>query len=154
VRQLADSGEPSVGRDGQPGADLAPAAVALVCDSSNTSLVLDESSHVRAHHNPEVRVLPRFVGEEFEEARLRHDRHVGKGRRQSVEREPGHGPRRGDCPERRRLHVWQLEQPLCQPDLVEHLERRRVDRIAAKIAIEVSVCLEQRHANARACQQE
>jgi hypothetical protein len=50
--------------------------------------------------------------------------------------------------------VWQFVQPLGESDLVEHLESRRVNRVAAKIAVEVSVCLKQHHPNADARQKE
>ena len=41
-----------------------------------------------------------------------------------------------------------------EPDLVEHLERRGMNRVAAKVAIEIPVRLEQRHAHARAREQQ
>jgi hypothetical protein len=49
--------------------------------------------------------------------------------------------------------VRQFVQPLCETDLSKDLESRRVNRVAAKVAVEISVCLEQRHPNAGAHQE-
>src|SRR4030095_7637356 len=91
-----------------------------------------------------------FLSQKFQEARLRHDHHVRKGRRESVKCQCGKAACWCDGPKGSRLHMRQFVQPLCQSDLIEYLERRRVNRVAAKIAIEVSVRLEQCHRDAGA----
>ena len=53
-------------------------------------------------------------------------------------------------PERFGLDVRQRVDGLREPDLVEHLERCGMDRVAAKVAVEVAMCLEQRHGHAGA----
>ena len=101
-----------------------------------------------AEHELEMRITLRFLHEELEEASLRHDHDVRKRSRQPAE----HG-RFVDCraryePERLGFDVRQRVNGLREPDLVEHFERSGVDRVAAKVAVEIPVRLEQRHRHA------
>ena len=65
-------------------------------------------------------------------------------------REVGHDERRlaRDEAHLRHLHVLDLEHSVGEPDTIEHLERGRVHRVAAEVAIEVFLGFEKHDAHA------
>jgi len=101
-----------------------------------------------------MRIALRFLDEELEEPRLRHDHDVWERRRQTAEHAGRVRAARRDELERRRLDVRQLVQPLREADLRQNLERRRMDRVAAEVALEIAMRLEQRHGHAGAREQQ
>ena len=61
---------------------------------------------------------------------------------------------RRDEPKRRGFHVGQLVDGLRERDLVEDFERSGMNGVAAKVAVEVAMRLEQCHADARPRQEQ
>src|SRR5215216_555175 len=133
---------------------LAPPIIALVADSPDHAVLLDELPNPRSHRETEVRVPLRFSGDELEEARLRHHRDVRILRLQMREIQGREGTRHGlDCGAAN-LRMAQLQQPLGEAQLIHDLHDRRVDGVATELAVEVQVRLEQRDVDAISRQQQ
>ena len=139
---LPDQRGPAVGADHQAGADRQRTVRAGRAHAHDVAPLVDQVRHLGPHAERErrrVRGLPR---EEIEEMPLRHQRDEPASRRQVGEVRH----RKGLVADRHResldLLVRKPEEAVQQPELVQHLQRRRVDRVAAEVAQEVGVLLE------------
>ncbi len=94
-----------------------------------------------------------MAGEEIQKVPLRHQRDETAARRQMGEVGKLHAGIAEDAGEVTRLLVRQLEKFVEQPELVHHLERRRVDGVAAEIAQEIAMLLQHHHVDTGAGEQ-
>ncbi len=152
--QLAQAGEAPVGGHVQRGADLDLPVGSLVADTAHGAALLDQAVDAGRHDQLEARVAPGLLGNEAEELRLGHHGDVGELRRQRAKQVDGchSGARRQVQPAH--LGVAQLEQALGEPQLIQELQHRGVQGVAAKVALEVGVALQQNDRNALAGEQE
>src|SRR3954471_12860121 len=91
--------------------------------------------------------------QEVQKVPLRHQRQELAVRRQMAEITDGEGSL-ADLPgEPAHLGVRQLQKIVDQPELVENLERRRVDGVTAEVAKEIGVLLEDRNVDPGARQE-
>jgi len=93
----------------------------------------------------QVRISPALVGQEVQQPRLRHEHDVGEPGRQAAKRQDRVADAAGRQADLRELRVRQRVQRPRQPHAVEQLQRRGVDRVAAEVAVEVAVRLQQCH---------
>ena len=121
----------------------------LQAHADDALLALDEARDFGVHAQAKARVALRLAGEEIEEVPLRH--HGDEARAHWQARKVRDGDvALGDAGRKARdLLVRQTQQSVEQPELVHHLERRRMDRVAAEVAQEVGVLLE--HEDLDAC---
>src|SRR3712207_1902521 len=120
---------------------LAPPTLALVADAPHNAVLLNELPYPRSHREMEVRISFRFPGDELQKARLRHHRDVREPRLQMREIQGRERTRDGLDGRAADLGVAQLQQPLCETQLVHDLHDRRVDGVATELAVEVRVRL-------------
>ncbi len=125
-----------------------------VANATHRAVLLDQPVHPRPHHQAEVGVLTRLGGDELEEARLGEHQHVRVAGLQAGEVGEDGGAAGGLNGEPGNLGVAQPEQPVRQAQLLHHLHDRGIDGVAPKLAVEVLACLEQRHRDAPARQEE
>src|SRR5207302_3161235 len=118
------------------------------------SVALDERSHLGTHAQLEVRRALSFLGEKGKEVPLRHHRDEATTSRQMAQI----GHRDLALAELRRksrdLLVRQPQQALEQPELVHHLQRRGVNRVAAEVTQKIGVLLQHERAHAGAGEQQ
>jgi hypothetical protein len=121
---------------------------------AHRAVLLDQLLHTRVQAQTEGGQARRLVGHEVEKTALGHQRDIGKACAQVAE--VGHRLHPGRAGEAHRpdLAVRQLEEPVRQAQLVQQLERGRMDGVAAEIAVEVAVRLQQGDGHAATCQQE
>ena len=133
--------KPASRRDHEDRAHLVPAVLGLVADAADHTVIFDQLPHPRPHHEPEARVPLRLLRDELEEARLGHDRDVRVLGLQAAEVDRREGARGGLQREVAQLGVAQLEQTVGKTQLVHDLHDRRVQRVTAELAVEVTDCL-------------
>src|SRR3954469_9486210 len=90
------------------------------------------------------------TAKKIEEVPLRHQRDEFAARRQAAEVRENEMQAAELAAKRARLGVRQLEEFIEQAELAHHLQRRRMDRVAAEITQEIGVLLEHRHVDAAA----
>ena len=141
---------PSIGADHEIGLQL----LVLQPHADDPLIALDEARHPGIHAQPEACIALRFAGEEIEEVPLRHHGDEARAHRQA--RKIGDGDVAvGDARrEARDFLMRQAQQRFEQAELVHHLERRRMDRVAAEVAQEVGVLLQHDHVDAGARQEQ
>src|SRR6185436_9372708 len=147
--QAAQAAAAPVRGHGQRSADVValPLGV-LVADALDHAVFLDQLLHARVEDEGKVRIAPRALVEELQEAGLGRDHDVGEPCLEVIELyEPPRLLRRNEA-HRAQLAVAELVQLLRGPDAVEHLHRRGMDGVAAKVALEVRVPLQDLHADA------
>ena len=143
-----------VAGDDEIGDELQPAFLPVREDTGDAATVFDEADRLGFHHQTEVRVAARVACEEVEKVPLRHQRDEAAMR--------GHMAEVGDLDVDAADHTGQLAELLVralqevfeQAELVDHLERRGMHRVAAEIAQEVAVLLEDDDIDARTRHQE
>ena len=152
-RQGAHTRRAPVRRHGQLRAQFVLTVVIVVADALDESgpiLLDDEIRHPRPHPHVEAGVGLRLVHDELEELRLGN--HGDKREAGSQTAEVTQDGRRVAAAQRHALQpaVRSVQQSGCQSKVVEHLERRRVDSIAAEGAVKVLLGFEQHGVNAQA----
>src|SRR5262249_14401599 len=126
----------------------------LIPHSANRAVLADQIADVGAHFQSELRVSRRLRGEKLQELRLRNHQYVRELALESSQVERLEEPLRCHEAGTVTLGVWNFVHLLSQSELIENLQRRRVDRVAAKLPIKIPVHLKQRHRDAAACKQE
>src|SRR5262249_26069012 len=116
--------------------------------------LVDEPLNVGAENQMKVGKAARLGGQEIQETVLRQHGDERETRPQPAE--IGHGIRAalGDDFEFADLAVRDFQKAIGQAKLIEDFERRRMDRVAAEIAIKILVRFEQGDIDALPCQQE
>jgi len=125
-------GEDQIRRDRRTVADPADDPVA----------VPDQVGHLRVHSEREARIAAGKVGDAVEEVPLRHQRDEARDRRQVAEIGDIDPLAADQAAKPLGLVVRAREQLVQRAQLVEELERRRMDGVAAEIAEEVGMLLE------------
>ena len=114
-----------------------------------------ELGHLGPHPEREGGLLPAGVGEQVEQVPLRHHGDVPIGHAQPAEVRDDDlatvADGEGDLLD---PAVRQLGEPIGQTQLVEQLQRRRMNRVAAEVTQEVGVLLQHGDLDARPCEQE
>ena len=105
-------------------------------------------------HELERRIPPRVLGDEVEEVPLRHERDELAVRRQVLKSATGTSSPPTTPLTIAGLLVRPLQELVEQTELVQDLERRRMDRVAAEIPEEVAVLLEHDNVDSRPSEQE
>jgi hypothetical protein len=143
-----------VGTDDQIGADLTLALRSHGLDADHPSRLLDQPHGLRPHPEREGRVPLRLGCEEIQEVPLRHEREELAVGRQVPEVRHGDSHLAHLGAELQHFLVRQREKVREQSELVHHLEGRGMDGVAAEVAQEVGVLLENQHVHAGAGQKE
>jgi hypothetical protein len=150
---LPDAGEAPVGPDGEQGPHLVPAVGAAVAHAPHEPVLLDQLAHVGPQHQLEGRGACRLGHEERQEVCLAHDGDEWEARAEAAEFQAGRGlGGDGDRPELPVRH--RRQQPVGDADGVQDLQDGRVHRVAAEVAVEVAVGLEQDDADPLAGQEQ
>ncbi len=105
------------------------------------------------HHEMKCRIAAPVLGEKVEEIPLRHQRDELTVRRQMRKVGDVDGFAGDDGARGVELVVRQRQEVVEPSELVEQLERRRVNRVAAKVAEEVGIFLKDGRVDAGACEQ-
>ncbi len=145
---------PAIGADDQIGIDLEHAVRGAGDETGDARAVVDEIRDLGLHAQPERRIALGVADQKIEEIPLRHEGNELAARRQV-----------GEIRDRERrvadlafefagFVMGAPEKILEQAELVHQLEGRGMDRIAAEIAEEVGVLLEDEDADAGARQKE
>jgi len=149
-----DDRVPAVGGDDERRLHLEPALGRVHRDADHAARLFDEPGHLRAHPKLEGWIAAGPLRQEVQEVPLRHERDEPAPRRQVGEV----GDREPDVVDLHdqlaHLLVRQLQEVVQDSELVHHLERRRVDGVAAKVTQEVGVLLEHDDRDARARQEQ
>src|SRR5215469_10378767 len=150
----ADEGKAPIGTNRQFGTKLVfHAIVAEIAYADDRSVFLYQALHLGVHHQFELWILRGLASDEFQKANLGNHRNVGKARFEAAEIE---GTKRtvrklkrgaGD------FAVGNLQQFLRQANLVEDFQDGGMNRVAAKIPVEILVHFQQSHRNASARQE-
>ncbi len=115
--------------------------------------ILDQLRDLGLHPQAEPGVPPAFPGEEIQEIPLRHEHDAAGSRRQMREI----GDRKhlvADLGRKRGLGLMrQAQERVEQPEFVQHLQGRGVDRVAAEVAQEIGVLFQHQHIDSGAGQQ-
>lgn len=132
-----------------------PTIGGLVTHPSHDAIVLHQLSNGSAHDQLEGGVPSGFGDQEFQELHLAHQRHVRETPARLAEVDDQRSlPHRGRNDAADPGVRDGLEQALGQTDLVQDGHDRRVNGVAAEIAIEIGVGLQQRRGNALPGQQQ
>ena len=145
---------PAVGGDDEVGANRDGPGLRHHLHADHAPRHLEEPGDLGLHTQAEPRISGRRRGEEIEEVPLRHE-----------DEEPAPGREMGEVGDRhdhltdlrRQLAHFLVREPqetFQQAELVHDLECRRVDRVAAEVAQEVSVLLEHQDCEPGAGQQQ
>ena len=153
VGQGADPRGAAVGGDGEVGGHLQHPVGGPGRDAPDPAALPAQAGHLRLHHQVEGRVPPRLGGEEVQEVPLRHQPEERARPRQGGEVDRGEPVPRHDHVQPADLVLQQRPEPVEQPELAEHLQRRGVDRVAAEVAQEVAVLLQHHDVDTGPCQQ-
>jgi hypothetical protein len=130
------------------------AIMRAILHAMHITILLQQFLRPRAHDQPECRIRPGCFSNTFQKMHLRDDRNVGIARLQLLEFNGANqtlGRHHLHYPD---LSMLQLEHAFRQTKLIQHLHRRRMHCIAAKIAREIDVLLQQRHLYTLARQQQ
>jgi hypothetical protein len=103
--------------------------------------LLDQFRDVRLHPQIEGRIARALLGQEVEKIPLRHHCNEGALRRQMGEVGNLQAGRSDGGANVVHFSVWELEEFLQQTELVHEFERRRMDRVTAKIAQKILMLL-------------
>ena len=117
-------------------------------DAGDAAGLLEEADDLGAHSQAEARIAGSSLREEVQEIPLRQERDELAARRQMREVRDRHGHLADLHDELMHLLMRQLQEVFEQSELVQDLERGRVDRVAAKVAQEVGVLLEHENLDA------
>ena len=131
-----------------------PSVACLVAEAAHDAVLHDQFPHLGIHEQPKAGTTPRLTGEEVEEVPLGHERQIGVTRRQMAEVGQGQDALGGLYAQHRHLRVWPAQQLISQAEFRHDLQRRRVQRVASKVAQEVVVFLQDEHVEAMSGQQE
>src|SRR5262249_24614929 len=135
----------AVGSNSQLRHDLVFASCVSVFETANVIAALNEIDDLSVSDELEARVALRLGGDELQKVPLRHERDERKlvsvrpilDVYYLVAAEPqGHGPHFG---------VRQVQETLSQPELLQHLERRLVNGVTAKVPEKIAVLLGDKH---------
>ena len=122
--------------------------------AGDAAVFLDEIRDFRLHPQMEGGILCSFASDEVEEVPLRHQRDERAAGPQMGEIGDADALAAEDAGEVPRLLVWQLEKFVQQAELADHVERRRMNGVAAEIAQKVLVLLQHDDIDAGPRQQE
>ena len=152
-RRLAQGRMAPVGGDDKVGADRQRPVRPLRVDPDDLARLFDQRSGLGAHQKPEGVQRGGLGGEEIQEIPLRHHRDIIAGRRQAREIAD-----RGARLAEHALHaidllVRQAQELVEKSQFLHDVERRGMDRVAAKVAQEIGVLLEHHDVDAGARQQ-
>jgi len=131
---------------------LAPALA--VADAPDHAVELDQADDLGLADQPKGGVAHCLVGDEVEEVPLRDEGEVGEARRQTAEVDADRHAVGGLHRRARHPGVRQPQEAVGPADLVQDLERRWVDGVAAEVAQEVGVLLKHHHLDAGPGQQQ
>ena len=121
-----------------------------IADAGDGAVTLEQIDDLRVPDQRERREPRRFARDEFQEVPLRNERDIRKPGRKPLESEGDRLAGRRPAADVRDFAVWKGEKRVRKTELVENLEHRRVNRIPAKIAQEITVLLEHDDADAGA----
>src|SRR5262249_52714379 len=114
----------------------------------------DDVERFSVHQEPEAGILLRVLLDEIQKVPLRHEREKFAVRRKMGEVGDGHDVW-SDLPGQfADFLMGAFEELVKQAELVDEIERRRMDRVAAKVSQEIGVLFEHDDINAHARQQE
>ena len=145
---------PPVGADHEIGVHVEEPGGRERLHAAHAGVRLYQVGHFGLHAQREVREAAGLPGQEVQKIPLRHE-----GKETAVHRQMGEvGQRDGRAEDisaqLAHLLMRQREESIEQAQLVDDLERRRMDGVAAKIAEEIGVLLEHEHIDAGTREQE
>src|SRR3984957_16881199 len=114
---------------------------------------MNELGGLGVHFEPEPRQPPSAFREKVQEIPLRHDCDVLAAPGHVTEVGSAHESRPDHTVELTQLRMRELQEVVEEAELVEYLQRRRMHRIAAKVAVEIGVSLDDEHLDAGAGQE-
>src|SRR5215467_10676645 len=146
--ETADDGKASIGANRQFGTKFVFRTIgAKITHADDSAIFFDQVLYPGLHHQFEFRILRRLASDETQKMNLGNHCNVGKARFQPTQIEWAKRTvrklKRGAC----NLAVRNLEQLLCEPDLVENLQDGRMNSVTAKISVEILMHFEESHGN-------
>jgi hypothetical protein len=145
---------PPVGADDQAGVTIERALRRSRANARHYAVFQDEPRHLGFHEEAETRIALRVLFDEVEKIPLRHERQKLAVRRHMPEVSDGDDVRPHLAGQFEKFLVGTREEFVKQPKLVHDLERRGMNRVAAKITQEISVLFEDDDIHAHARQQQ
>ena len=137
----------AVGADDKLGEDVALAGACFRVHTDHPLAIEAKSGHFGFHLQLKCRIDPRFSREKVKEVPLRHEREELAAHREVGEIAEGERGVADLSVQLTDFLVWQLQQIVEDAELVENFQRRRMDGIAAEVAEEISVLLQNLDAN-------
>ena len=116
--------------------------------------LLDQPGHLGLPHQPEAGQTLGLLGQEIEKIPLRHQRDEPASRRQMAEIAHCHGGVTDLRADSVQFLVRPAQECIQHAKLVQHLQRRGMDGVAAEIAQEIRVLLQHQHLHPGARQQQ
>lgn len=131
-----------------------PAVLRNVTHAANNAVFHNEPLHLGVHDDAELKIFRSLGGDEFEETRLWKQEDAGESGLQPPEIERMEGAigklqcGAGDG------GVREFVKSVCQADLIEDFQGRRMNGVASEFTVEVFVHFEERHGNTPARQKQ
>ncbi len=144
----------AVGTDHEIGADLLGGTIHRGAHADHPAALFDQLLGLGMHQEREARIVLAVRRQEVEEIPLRHHRDIATAHRQMGEVGDLHAPIAELAGEARDLVMRQFQELIEQAELVDHVQGRGMDGVAAEVAQEVAMLLQHHHLHAGARQQE